>query len=83
MSEADGLLLQQDYEKKHEDEYEIKYESNTTEMGETFNFILLFAKKAKMVFHEDKDGDSVGIDMKLLEAITLKCVELRLDRRRR
>lgn len=83
MSEADELLLQQDYEKKYEDEYEVKYESNTTVMGETFNFILLFAKKAKMFFHKDKDGNSIGIGMKLLEAITLKCVELRLDRRRR
>jgi hypothetical protein len=83
MSEADDLLLQQDYVKKYEDEYEIRYESNTAVMGESFNFILLFAKKAKMFFHKDKDCNSIGIDMKLLKAITLKCVELRLDRRRR
>ena len=83
MSKADEILLQQDYEKKYEDEYEVTYESNTTVMGETFNFILLFAKKAKIFFHNDKNGNSIGIDMKLLEAITLKCVELRLDRRRR
>ena len=83
MSEADELLFKQDYKMKYEDEFEIKYESNTKLMGESFNHILLFAKKAKLVFHEDKDGYTTGIDMKLLEAITIKCVELRLDRRRR
>ena len=83
MSKADELLLKQDYVKKYEDEYEVKYESNTTVMGESFNFILLFAKKAKMIFHKDIDGNSIGIDLKLLEAINEKVKELRLNRRRR
>lgn len=74
---ADEMLLNEGYELMYEDDYEIKYEYNSKELGDTFNFVLLFAKKAKMYWHKDNNGYSIGITAKLNKAINEKVKELK------
>lgn len=76
MRTADEMLKEYGYYKKYEDEYEIKYEYEATELGDTFNFILLFAKKRKILFHKDRDCNAIGINIELLQAIYEKVKEL-------
>ena len=74
---ADEMLKNIGYKKIYDDEYEIKYEYKETELGDTFNFILLFAKKGKIFFHKDRECNVIGINIELLQAINEKCKELR------
>ena len=78
---ADEMFEELGYEKKFEDEYEINYEYDKFELGDRFYFILLFAKKAKIIFHKDTECNVIGIEINLLQAINKKCKELRLVRR--
>ena len=73
---ADEMFEKLKYKKIYDDEYEIKYEYKETELGDTFNFILLFAKKGKNFFHKDRECNVIGINIELLQAINEKCKEL-------
>ena len=73
---ADEMFEEKNYIKSYEDKYEIKYIYESIELGDTFNFILLFVKKSKIIFHKDIDCNVIGIDIELLQAINKKCLEL-------
>lgn len=77
MSKADEMFKELGYEKKFEDEYEIKYKYETVQLGDTFCFILQFMKKAEIIYHRDTDCNSIGIDIDLLQAINEKVKELK------
>ena len=72
MSKADELFKSLGYKKNFEDKYRANYENTGYET------IINFDNDIKEIRIWNN-----GINMQELEAITLKCVELRLDRRRR
>ena len=72
MSKADEMFEKLGYKKNFEDKYRANYENTGYET------IINFDNDIKEIRIWNN-----GINMQELEAITLKCVELRLDRRRR
>lgn len=72
MSKADEMFKKLGYKKNFEDKYRANYENTGYET------IINFDNDIKEIRIWNN-----GINMQELEAITLKCVELRLDRRRR
>lgn len=72
MSEADEMFEKLGYKKNFEDKYRVNYENTGYET------IINFDNDIKEIRIWNN-----GINMQELEAITLKCVELRLDRGRR
>ena len=75
-SKADEMFEKLGYKKLYENEYEIKYIYENTELGDNFTFIVLFSKKAKIIWHRDTVENAIGIDIKLLQAINEKVKEL-------
>lgn len=76
MKTADEMLLSLGYEKKYENEYEIRYEYDEILLGDKFIFTLLFAKKSNMFFHKSDACNAIGISAELLQAIYKKCKEM-------
>ena len=76
MSKADEMFKELGYVKVYEDELEIKYVYKSSELGDDFEFILLFTKISKLIFHKDENCRTIGIELKLLQAINEKCKEL-------
>lgn len=76
MSKADEMFEKLGYKKIYEDEYEIKYVYKSRELRDCFEFILLFTKLSKLIFHKDENCKSIGIELALLQAINEKCKEL-------
>ena len=79
MSKADEMLIDLKYEVLVETNKKIQYEYT----GLFFDREIIFDLTDNSVLCEISTGKSMPISIKELEAITLKCVELRMDRRRR
>ena len=84
MSKADELFEEMNFKKIKDTEVEVIYEDKEYFMGDNCTHTILFAKVGKIVFSYSKERhETMGIGMKELKTINLKCHELRLDRRRR
>lgn len=79
MSKADEILIDMKYEIIVETNQKIQYEYT----GLYFDREIIFDLTDKSVLCELSTGESMSMTMQELQAITLKCVELRLDRRRK
>ncbi len=78
-SEADKLFEELGYKKDDREDCWLEYNREQFEVEKK----IAFEKNNHVFFVETKTGESMPVATKELEAITLKCVELRLDRRRR
>lgn len=78
-SEADKLFEELGYKKNDREDCWLEYNREQFEVEKK----IAFEKNNHVFFVENKIGESMPVDIKELEAIIIKCVEFRLDRRRR
>lgn len=79
MSKADEMFEKLGYEKYESAKYSGYYQYDKNDN----TICILFIKNKKAVALRYDGSNAPAMTMQELQAITLKCVELRLDRRRR
>lgn len=76
MSKADKMFKDLGYKKVHDNKFQIVYRKNVSFLDEDFDFRIVFAKIPKFVFSENERGGTVGIEVRVLQAINEKAKEL-------